>query len=318
MGNVTALGMDVITEKSGHTVAPVAPSVCTTPAAPAPIPVPYPVSGSSAGGVVAAPSRTKIGGAKSGTVGGAIEAVHGNEPGTLKEVVSLTTGGPAPIMMGAPTVLIERGMAGITGSPLMANRGAGPSGRTAPAPMAGVASVPAFAVLGGGGDSGHADGDGNGGGGGNGEGGGAPADQDGQCYGGHPVDVVTGRAYTLPAIDLELPGPLPLVFARVYSTSAAGRDAGLGFGWSCSWSWSIDVRRRALRVWSDQGIATAFPALDAGAEHIGPWGWARAASATGTCSTPATAPGASSPRPTRARAAGSSSRSATGTTTGST
>src|SRR5262249_2412809 len=86
---------------------------------------------SSASGVAGRPSRTKIGGAKVGTVGGAFSAVHGNEPGTLKEIVSLTTGGPAPILSGAPTVLIEKGMAGITGSPLMANRGAGPSGRTA-------------------------------------------------------------------------------------------------------------------------------------------------------------------------------------------
>ena len=38
MSKVTALDMDVITEKSGHVVMPVAPSVCTTPAAPAPLP----------------------------------------------------------------------------------------------------------------------------------------------------------------------------------------------------------------------------------------------------------------------------------------
>jgi hypothetical protein len=37
-GKVTALGLDVITEKSGHVIAPIAPSVCTTPAAPSPGP----------------------------------------------------------------------------------------------------------------------------------------------------------------------------------------------------------------------------------------------------------------------------------------
>ena len=227
MSKVTALSMDVITEKSDHVVAPVAPSVCTTPAAPAPIPVPYPVSGSSAGGILGPTSNTKIGGAKIGTVGGGFKAVHGNEPGSLKEVVSLTTGGPAPILMGAPTVWIERGMAGITGSPLLANRGPGPTERTAPGPAAGPASVPAFAVLGGGGDGGDGDGSGNGGkdgagGGGSGDGEGgdggqksACAGQPGQCAKGCPVDVVTGRAYTLPAVDLALPGPLPLVFARL-------------------------------------------------------------------------------------------------------
>jgi RHS repeat-associated protein len=285
MSKVTALGMDVITEKSGHAVTPVAPSVCNTPVGAAVVPIPYPVTGTSAEGLFGAPSRTKIGGAKVGTVGGGIQAVHGNEPGTFKEVVSLTTGGPAPIVMGAPNVIIERGMAGITGSPLMANRGAGPGDRTAPGPAMAAASVPAFAVLGGGGEGGDADGDGHGGkdgagGGGNGSGEGgegdqknASASQEGQCNGSDPVDVITGRAYTLPAVDLELPGPLPLVFARVYSTTAAERDVGLGFGWACSWSWEIEVHRRELVVWSEEGIATEFPPVDVGVEHVGPWGW---------------------------------------------
>jgi RHS repeat-associated protein len=284
-GKVTALAMDPITEKSGHAIAPVAPSVCITPAAPAPIPVPYPVAGSSYEGIFGPPLRTKMNGAPIGTVGSAFKACHGNEPGTLKEVVSLNTGGPAAIMMGTPTVLAECGMVGIAGSPLLANLAPGPSARTAPGPMARAAMAAAFAVKGGGTDSGDADGSANGGkdsaggggnsGGNNGEGGEKHAGdgQPGQCKDGHPVDVITGRAYTLPAVDLELPGPLPLVFARVYSTSAADRDAGLGFGWACSWSWEIEVRRRALVVWSDEGIANDFPVLEAGTEHLGPWAW---------------------------------------------
>jgi RHS repeat-associated protein len=285
MSKVTALGMDVITEKSGHVVTPLAPSVCTTPAAPAPLPVPYPVSGTSAGGLVGVPSRTKINGAKIGTVGGAFTAVHGNEPGTLKEVVSLATGGPAPILVGAPTAIVELGMAGITGSPLLANRGPGPSGRMAPGPMAGPASVAAVAALGGGGGSGDGDGDGDGGKGGasgGGAGGGrggkrdgksAPPGQPGQCSESEPVDAITGRAYTLPAADLDLPGPLPLVFSRVYSSDAAARDVGLGFGWAHSWGWEIEPRCRALTVWSDEGTATEFPQLEVGTEHVGRWGW---------------------------------------------
>ncbi len=43
MGDVTALMMDMITEKSGHTITPMAVSVCLTPAAPSPLPIPYPV-----------------------------------------------------------------------------------------------------------------------------------------------------------------------------------------------------------------------------------------------------------------------------------
>jgi hypothetical protein len=198
-GKVTALGLDVVTEKSGHVVSPIAPSVCTTPAAPAPIPVPYPVTGSSTEGIVGKPSRTKMGGAAIGTVGGGLAACHGNEPGTLKEVVSLNTGGPVPILAGAPNVLVELGMTGITGSPVIANKGPGGTSRTAPAPMLAPPGMAAgTVVLGGGGGSGDADGDGNGGGdgaGGDGDGDGdAPGGQDGQCSDGHPVDVVTGRA----------------------------------------------------------------------------------------------------------------------------
>jgi RHS repeat-associated protein len=284
-GKVTAVGMDIVTEKSGHAVAPVAPSVCLTPVGTAVVPIPYPVTGTSTEGIDGATSRTKIGGAKAGTVGSSIKAVHGNEPGTFKEVVSHTTGGPAPLVLGAPIVVMELGMTGITGSPLMANRGPGPSSRTAPGPAMAAASVPAFAVLGGGGDGGDGDDDGNGGkdgaggdGSGSGEGGhgdqkNACSGQPGQCAKGCPVDVVTGRAYTLPAVDLELPGPLPLVFARMYSSTAASRDVGLGFGWIHSWGWEIEQRRRALVVWSDEGTSTEFPPLEVGAEHVGPWGW---------------------------------------------
>ena len=197
-GKVTALGLDVITEKSGHGLAPISPSVCITPAAPSPVPVPYPASGSSRQGVVGSPLRTKISGAPIGTVGGSFEACHGNEPGTLKEVVSLNTGGAASILVGAPTVICELGMMGITGSPLLANKGAGNVPRSSPAPMLGPlpGMAAGVAVLGGGADAGGGDGDDAGAGGG----------QDGASSGGHPVDVVTGRAFTLPIVDVEIAG----------------------------------------------------------------------------------------------------------------
>ncbi len=123
--SVTAVEMDCITEKSGHSMAPLAVSVCTTPAAPSPIPIPYPVMANSAEGVKDAPVRTKMCGAKIITVGACFSACHGNEPGTLKEVVSVNTGGPAFVVMGAPIVLVELGMVGITGSPGFLNKGGG-------------------------------------------------------------------------------------------------------------------------------------------------------------------------------------------------
>jgi RHS repeat-associated protein len=279
-GKVTALGMDVITEKSGHVVAPIAPSVCLTPAAPSPLPVPYPATGTSREGVVGAPSRTKVNGAPIGTVGGAFEACHGNEPGALKEIVSHNTGGAVTILIGAPNVVCELGMMGITGSPVLANKGPGGTMRCAPAPMMtptpgmGAGTAVCGGGIGAGGGDGDAADDGEGGQNANGENGGdAPSGQPGQRSSSDPVDVVTGRAYTLPAVDLALPGPLPLTFARVYATTAAARDVGMGFGWASSWSWELDVRRRAIVVWSDQGIATHFPKLDVGTTHVGAWGW---------------------------------------------
>jgi RHS repeat-associated protein len=149
---------------------------------------------------------------------------------------------------------------------------------------------PGIAVMGGGGDGGDGDGSGSGGkdgsgGGGSGSGQGGAGDgksADGapdyarypECgYASHPVDVVTGRAFTHPITDLSLPGPLPFVFARMYSSKMAERDAGLGFGWAHSLGWQIEVGRREIVVWNEQGIATRFPGIEAGEERIGPWGW---------------------------------------------
>jgi hypothetical protein len=115
--------MDVVTEKSNHNVVGMAPSPCLTPAAPAPLPIPYPVTGSSAEGVDDSPMRTKMCGVNGATIGSNIKTCHGNEPGTLKEVVSLNTAGRCPPLTGAFTVIIELGPAAITGSMANMNKG---------------------------------------------------------------------------------------------------------------------------------------------------------------------------------------------------
>jgi RHS repeat-associated protein len=162
--------------------------------------------------------------------------------------------------------------------------------RTAPAPnippIPGM--CPSLAVLAGGGDGGGGsggsagDGSGDDNAGANQGGENAEADQRGapdyekypECgYASHPVDVVTGRAFTHPITDLELPGPLPLAFRRMYSSKMAERDAGLGFGWGHTFGWEIEVRRRSIIVWNEQGIAVDFPMIPQGADVIGPWGW---------------------------------------------
>lgn len=123
--SVTACMMDCVTNKSGHQMVPLAVSVCTTPAAPSPIPVPYPVTATSVAGIKDAPVRTKIQGAKILTVGACFKRCIGNQPGTMKEVVSVNTGGPCFIVLGAPVVFVELGMQGITGSPGFMNKGGG-------------------------------------------------------------------------------------------------------------------------------------------------------------------------------------------------
>src|SRR5688572_21110844 len=121
--------------------------------------------------------------------------------------------------------------------------------RTAPVPdippIPGM--CPSIAVLAGGGDmgggSGNGAGDGSGGAGAGAGAGGENASGDSrgapdyqkypECgHASHPVDVVTGRAFTHPITDFALPGPVPLVFRRMYSSKMAGRDAGLGYGWA--------------------------------------------------------------------------------------
>jgi len=163
MGDVTAVNMDVVTDKSGHSFIGMAVSVCTTPAAPSPLPIPYPVQGTSGEGVACECLRSKVNGTKWVVVGSVFKACHGNEAGTLKEVVSLNTGGPDFPAMGAPTVLGEKGMAAITGSPGFLNKGVTAGGG------------------GGGGDAGGAGGSsGAGGGGGGGGGGGNKKDPSGK------------------------------------------------------------------------------------------------------------------------------------------
>lgn len=116
MGLVTACKMMVVTNKTPHQMIGCAVSVCLTPAAPSPLPIPYPTMGTSAEGVVDQPMRTKAGGANILTVGACLKACHGNEPGTLKEVVSLNTGGKCVPLLGMPTVITELGFTCTTGA----------------------------------------------------------------------------------------------------------------------------------------------------------------------------------------------------------
>jgi len=234
--------MDVVTKKSGHTMTGVAVSVCTTPAAPSPLPIPYPTVGNVAEGITDPCMRTKVGGAVVMTVGSCMSKCHGNEPGTLKEVVSLNTAGPCFPALGAPIVFMELGMAGITTS-------FGQMNKAITVGASGSASGAGGGAGGGGGGGGGGAGPGGGGpqgpgGGGSGGGGSAdgadapsppaPPGAEGQATAGHPVDVLTGAVFSQ-TVDARVPGPFECVLLRQYFTSAVMRRSPLGYGWTHSY-----------------------------------------------------------------------------------
>lgn len=274
MGKVTALMLDVITEKSGHTVVPMAVSVCTTPAAPSPLPIPYPVVGNAIEGIIDAPMRTKVNGTKFATVGACLKTCHGNEPGTLKEVVSLNTTGPCLLVLGAPLVFAELGMMGITGSLCISNK-APTGGAGTSASGAGGAGGGGGAGGPGGGAGGSASGPGGPAGGGGAGGGGSNSGASGpgsssgpasahQCQDGHPVDVVSGCVVDQ-ATDVSLPGVIPLIWKRYYS-SARRSDAAatLGPGWAHGFEQRIIEDERTLTLRDEEGRSIYFAKVKLG------------------------------------------------------
>jgi len=274
MGKVTAYFLDTITQKSAHTQVGFAVSVCLTPAAPVPLPIPYPTFGNTLEGITDPCMRTKIEGSPILTVGGCMSKCHGNEPGVLREIVSLNITGPCFPWLGAPLILIELGMAGITGSLGQMNKGltfgAGANASGAGG-AAGGGAGPGGPGAGGPG-SGGPGGPGNGGGDGGGSNSGAsppeapaPPGAEGQASAGHPVDVVTGTMFTSPVIDFTLPGYLWVRFTRSYRTSAVRRRCGLGWGWSHGLSWRGERRGDHFTLVDDGHAETTF-ALPASSE----------------------------------------------------
>ncbi|AUX24990.1 hypothetical protein SOCEGT47_055310 [Sorangium cellulosum] len=176
--------------------------------------------------------------------------------------------------------------------------------RTAPVPN--IPAIPGmnpgvFVMGGGGGGGGNGAGGGNGSrnghgsdgsNGGNSAGGGgksacgAPGRDGGDCpqhHGGKnsgaaahgdPIDVITGRVFTAPVVDLALGGPLPLEIARSYSTTSRKRDTGLGYGWTHTLAWEVEVRRGGSAiVWTEDGLDVSFGVVERDTGVLGPHGW---------------------------------------------
>lgn len=89
----------------------------------------------------------------------------------------------------------------------------------------------------------------------------------------HPVDVVTGRAFTLPYEDFALPGPLELLFERSYSSHAIHRDVGIGPGWGHSLGWQLVEGARTISVWTGSAVEVRFEKPRKGNASVGEWNW---------------------------------------------
>lgn len=120
---VIANFMDVAGNATAHTVIYMAPSVCITPAAPSPVPLPYPiVTPTGTKKSKDHTSKVQIKNKPVFCVGSLVTKCNGNEPGTQKEIVSLTTGGKAFVLSGSPNVKCQGSAVCFTGSPGMGNR----------------------------------------------------------------------------------------------------------------------------------------------------------------------------------------------------
>lgn len=118
---VTVMGLDAVSETSGHNVVPMAPNMCITPAAPSPLPIPYPITGTSAQ-LDPGTEKTKISNKKALNAKCEVKRVMGNEPGTQKDITTMTTSGHAwPFPVPAVTVHFEGAPIAVTGNPGMGN-----------------------------------------------------------------------------------------------------------------------------------------------------------------------------------------------------
>jgi len=83
---------------------------------------------------------------------------------------------------------------------------------------------------------------------------------------GHPVDIATGKMFT-DAVDIELPGPLPLKWERVWFSTSVYRGP-LGHGWHHSYDLGLIVEEDAVVVRMADGRPVTFPALSEGESYF--------------------------------------------------
>ena len=83
-----------------------------------------------------------------------------------------------------------------------------------------------------------------------------------QTRAGHPVDMGTGYVVDN-AVDLRLPGFLPLVWSRSYTSSSAAHRGALGKGgWTHSFESWLEVTESGYRLHDEEGLPVDFAPLD--------------------------------------------------------
>ncbi|MCA8054017.1 RHS repeat-associated core domain-containing protein [Burkholderia cepacia] len=92
---------------------------------------------------------------------------------------------------------------------------------------------------------------------------------------GHPVNVITGGKILdgTDDTDFALPGPLPIVWRRFYSSHDDRADSLFGAGWSVPISVELRFAREygevtSITYWDEQGRDIVFPAVPPGESHF--------------------------------------------------
>ncbi|MCU0238870.1 MAG: DUF6531 domain-containing protein [Pyrinomonadaceae bacterium] len=88
---------------------------------------------------------------------------------------------------------------------------------------------------------------------------------------GHPVEVVTGRMFTSKE-DFAIDGRIPIVFQRIYDTSAIDYESSLGFGWTHPYDQHLwhSKKYNCLALRNEEGRQVRFDLLEIGEKYFQP------------------------------------------------